>query len=152
MLCYSAAVAQETLAPTPTLGGIEEVYLAKDNGEGKAGDQVTEFDVTDIPIHCVVLLGSTGKMTVKMNFVAVKVLGVKSETKVVTAIYTTKNGQNRVNFTGRPEGKWTTGKYRVDIFLDGKLAKNVEFAITNNLKSAVDNTKSEFGLKPQKQY
>jgi hypothetical protein len=38
-------------------------------------------------------------------------------------------GQNRVNFTGRPDGKWTPGKYRVDIFLDGKAAKNVEFDI-----------------------
>jgi len=70
-----------------------------------------------------------GKVTIKMNFVAVSVNGVKPETKVVTASYTTKDGQNRVNFTGRPDGKWTPGKYRVDLFIDGKATKNLEFEI-----------------------
>jgi len=108
---------------------IEEVYLAKDDGEGRAGEQVTEFRTTDVPIYCVVLLESDATTVIKMNFVAVSVAGVKPETKVVTATYTTKGGQNRVNFTGRPDGKWTPGKYRVDLFLDGKIAKNVEFEI-----------------------
>ena len=111
------------------VGGIEEVYLAKDDGNGKAGDQVTEFRTTDVPIYCVVLLESDKSTVVKMNFVAVNVTGVKPETKVVTASYTTKGGQNRVNFSGRPEGKWTPGKYRVDLFLDGKKARDVEFNI-----------------------
>ena len=116
-------------AATPEAPGIEQVYLAKDDGDGKAGDQVSEFRTTDIPIYCVVLLESDAKTVVKMNFVAVSVSGVKPETKVVTASYTTKEGQNRVNFSGRPEGKWTPGKYRVDLFLDGKIVKNVEFEI-----------------------
>lgn len=127
LLCCHAAFGQ--LAPAEIKDGIEEVYLAKDDGEGKAGEQVTEFRTTDIPIYCVVLLESDSKTVVKMNFVAVSVSGVKSETKVVTASYTTKEGQNRVNFTGRPDGKWTPGRYRVDLFLDGKIAKNIEFEI-----------------------
>jgi hypothetical protein len=108
---------------------IEEVYLAKDDGNGKAGEQVTEFRTNDIPIYCVVLLESDATTVVKMNFVAVGVSGVKPETKVVTASYTTKQGQNRVNFSGRPDGKWTPGKYRVDLFLNGKKAKDLEFEI-----------------------
>jgi hypothetical protein len=126
-----AAFAQNA-AQTASAGGIEEVYLAKDDGNGKAGEQVSEFRTTDVPIYCVVLLESDAATVVKMNFVAVSVAGVKPETKVVTASYTTKNGQNRVNFTGRPEEKWTPGKYRVDLFLDGKKAKDVEFDIKNN--------------------
>lgn len=113
--------------PAPPV--VEDVYLAKDDGDGNAGDVVSEFRVTDVPIYCVVLLEGRGKAVVKMNFVAVNVGGVKPETKVVTASYTTNEKQNRVNFTGRPESKWTAGKYRVDVFLDGKLAKNVEFEI-----------------------
>jgi hypothetical protein len=108
---------------------IEDVYLAKDDGSGQAGEIVTEFRTTDVPIFCVVVLDTNEKVTVKMNFVAVSVGGVKADTKVVTASYTTSQGQNRVNFTGRPEGKWTPGRYRVDIFLDGKVVKNVEFDI-----------------------
>jgi len=114
-----------------TAAGIDQVFLAKDDGSGKAGEQVTEFRTTDIPIYCVVLLGSGAKAVVKMNFVAVNVAGVKPETKVVTSSYATKEGQNRVNFTGHPEGNWTAGKYRVDLFLDGKKVKDVAFEIKN---------------------
>lgn len=118
---------------------IEEAYLAKDDGEGRAGEQVTEFRTTDMPIYCVVLLDSPVKAVVKMNFVAVSVAGMRPETKVVTASYTTKEGQNRVNFTGRPDGKWPPGKYRVDLFVDGKIAKNVEFEI-RGLRAVGGNT------------
>lgn len=122
----AAAYAQGDVPPAPI---VEEAYLAKDDGNGKAGEQTSEFSTADIPIYCVVLLDTQRTVTVKINFVAVSVAGVKAETKVVTASYTTKEGQNRVNFTGRPEGLWTSGKYRVDIFLDGKAAKAVEFEI-----------------------
>ena len=115
-----------------TSSGIEEVYLARDDGKGKAGEQVNEFKITDVPIYCVVLLESNAKAVVKMNFVAVAVSGVKPDTKIVTASYTTKDGQNRVNFTGRPDGTWTPGKYRVDLFLDGKLVRDLEFTIRGN--------------------
>ena len=127
LLSCAAAMAQTPVSSPPA--GIEEAYLAKDDGAGKAGEQVTEFGTTDIPIYCVVLLESNQAAVVKMNFVAVAVAGVKPETKVVTASYMTKDGQNRVNFTGRPDGKWTPGKYRVDLFLDGKITKTVEFQI-----------------------
>ena len=125
-MSFHAGLAQSEPAKTD---GIEEVYLAKDDGNGKAGEQVTEFRTTDIPIYCVVLLDSNASTVVKMNFVAVNVTGVKPETKVVTASYTTKGGQNRVNFTGQPDGRWTPGKYRVDLFLDGKKTREVEFYI-----------------------
>ena len=40
LLFCQMALAQEP-QPTPSTG-VEEIYLAKDDGEGKAGDQVTE--------------------------------------------------------------------------------------------------------------
>ena len=125
--------AQGDHAPAPA---VEELYLAKDDGKGKAGDQVSEFGTSDIPIYCIVLLERAAKVTVKMNFVAVRVSGVKTDTEVVTASYITKEGQNRVNFSGRPDDKWTPGKYRVEIFLNGKIAKNVEFEIKSIGSSA----------------
>lgn len=124
------SLAQQQTAPaSPASPSIEEVYLARDNGNGKAGDQAQEFRTTDVPIHCVVVLDSPGKVTLKMNFVAVKVAGVKPETKVVSASYTTSEKQNRVNFTGMPDGAWTPGRYRVDLFIDGKAARSIEFDI-----------------------
>ena len=126
LLAVTAASAQAEPSPSPS---VEEIYLAKDDGNGKAGEQVTEFRTTDVPIYCVILLESNVKTVVKMNFVALRVSGVKPETKVVTATYTTTEGQNRVNFSGRPDGQWTPGRYRVDLFLNGKIVKNVEFEI-----------------------
>ncbi len=139
LLCLFVAVClnAQSRAPLALATTIEDVHLAKDDGIGGPGEQVTEFRTTDVPIYCVILLDSQEKTLVKMNFVAVKVTGVKPETNVVTASYTTKNGQNRVNFTGRPDGKWTPGKYRVDLFLDGKIVRNVEFEIKATGVSAV---------------
>jgi hypothetical protein len=123
--------AQGDPAPAAPSDGLEELYLAKDDGTGKAGDVVTTFSTSDIPIHCIVQLDSVRVATVKMSFVAVKVPGVKPETRVVSASYTTKENQNQVNFTGRPDKVWTSGRYRVDIFLDGKLARSYDFLIEN---------------------
>lgn len=144
---FSLAAFAQSEPPTPP--AVEEVYLAKDDGNGKAGEQVTEFRTNDVPIYCVVLLDTNAKVTVKMNFVAVDVAGVKPETKVVTASYVTKEGQNRVNFTGRPDDKWTPGKYRVDLFLDGKPAKNVEFEIKGSA-AGVNTSANSFQPPPPK--
>lgn len=129
--------AQAEPAPTPAGVGVEDVYLAKDDGSGKPGDVVSSFGPSDIPIHCIVQLDSMKIATVKMVFVAVSVPGVKPETKVVTTSYTTKENQNQVKFTGRPDKEWTAGKYRVDVFLDGKLAKSHDFLINKAANAPV---------------
>ena len=106
-----------------------EVYFAKDDGTGKAGEEATSFVTTDIPIYCVVQLDSSVPTTVKMNLVAVAVPGVKAETKVVSTTYTTKDNQDRVNFSGSPAGQWVAGRYRVDIFVGGAAVVSREFAV-----------------------
>ena len=107
---------------------IEKIYLAKDD-KGKAGAEAESFSTTDIPIHCVIYLKSDKPTIIKMNFIAVKVAGVKPETKVISASYKTVGSQNQVYFTGKPEGLWTAGSYRIDIFVDGEAAGNKEFEI-----------------------
>ncbi|MGQ0540742.1 MAG: hypothetical protein ACT4O9_02680 [Blastocatellia bacterium] len=110
-------------------GIVESIYLAKDDGAGKAGEEAVEFTTSDIPIYCVVLLKTTDPAAVKMNLVAVSVPGVKAETRVVSTSYKTKDGENRVNFSGRPDGRWVAGKYRVDVFIDGVRETSLEFKI-----------------------
>jgi hypothetical protein len=122
-----------------TANSISEIYLAKDNGNGKAGEAATDFITTDVPIFCVVKLDLAQPTEVKMNLVAVNVKGVKAETNVITTVYKTTDEQNRVNFKGQPEKVWVAGTYRVDIFLDGKLATGQEFEI---LKSRVVDEKT----------
>jgi hypothetical protein len=111
---------------------VEELYLARDDGKGKAGEIAQNFFINDIPIHCVVRLDSMKPVTVKMIFVAVKVNGVKPETKVITTKYKTNGEQSEVSFTGKPDKFWTAGNYRIDIFIEEKQAKSVEFEILKN--------------------
>lgn len=129
LFAFSAFAQEDEKIVQPETVAVEQVYLAKDNGEGKAGDVVESFLTTDVPIHCIVELNSTKPTVVKMNLVAVKVSGVKPETRVITVSYTTNGRQNRVNFKGKPDGAWTVGTYRVDIFIDGKLATGQSFEI-----------------------
>lgn len=125
----AAAQVEDDKTQLPETVAVEQIFLAKDNGEGKAGDETENFLTTDIPIYCVVQLNSPKATTVKMNLVAVNVQGVKAESKVITTSYKTNGKQNRVNFTGRPDGIWTVGKYRIDIYLDDKLATGKTFEI-----------------------
>jgi|SRR5687767_9062458 len=128
LVCCFAVAGQES-GEADDLVGIAELYLAKDDGSGKAGDQATNFITTDVPIYCVVQLNSATPVTVRMNLVAVAVPGVKAETRVVSTSYTTRDNQDRVNFTGRPTGQWVAGLYRVDIFIDGSPVISREFAV-----------------------
>lgn len=124
--------------------GIEELYLAKDDGEGRAGDPETAFTTSDVPIYCVVQLDSTRPATVKMSLVVVKVPGVKTETKIVAASYKTNGRQSRVNFTAAPDGQWIAGSYRADIFIDGKLvaSKTLEIQKTVGAAAAASTVKN----------
>lgn len=139
----SSAFGQE--AGAPKASGVEQLYLAKDDGTGNAGDPALDFLTTDVPIFCVVVLDSNLPVTVKMNLVVVNVPGVRSETKVVSTRYTTKNKEDRVNFSGNPHGLWTAGKYRVDIYIDDKLVKKHDFEI----RGAKTPVKTASGFSPK---
>lgn len=110
---------------------IEQIFLARDNGEGKPGEESTTFLPSDIPIFCVVTLKGFDIADVKMTLVAVRVAGVRPESKIVTASYRTKPGQNRVIFTGRPDGVWVSGNYRIDIFVSGVKVRSVTFNVAD---------------------
>jgi hypothetical protein len=125
------ASAQQPESSAPA--GLADFYLAKDDGKGKAGEQVFAFSTSDVPIYCVVQLDSLESATVKMNLIVVSVPGVKAGTKVVSTSYTTKENENRVNFTGRPVGQWLAGRYRAEIYIGSTLAVSREFAVQSPL-------------------
>jgi hypothetical protein len=126
---FAAEVLSQESDAAATKVGIADIYLAKDDGNGKAGEAAGSFVTTDVPIYCVVQLDSAEPVTVRMQLVAVSVPGVKPETTVVATSYKTRDLQDRVNFTGRPQGQWVAGRYRVDIFIDDMAAGSREFAV-----------------------
>lgn len=111
---------------------IAEIFLARANAEGKAGDVAQDFLVTDIPIFCVVRFTAPTVAAVKMDLVAINVPGVKGEVKVVSTTYTTKQTEDRVNFSGRPHGNWVAGRYRADVFVGDKKVRTIEFEIKSS--------------------
>ena len=139
ILFAAIAAAAQNYIPEDT-GPVSEVYLARADEDGFAGEAVEEFVVTDIPIFCVVRLVSMETTTVKMNLVAVKVPGIKNESSVVSTVYTTKDGENQVDFSGKPRGKWVAGTYRADIFVGDKKAASLEFRIRTAAPAAAGNS------------
>lgn len=132
LLLLSAAMFGQGIreaSPEIAADPIDTIVLSRDNGEGKPGEETATFLPNDIPLYCVITLKNFDVVTVRMNLVAVKVGGVKPETKVVSASYTTKNGQNRIIFTGRPDGRWEPGNYRIDVFIGGGKVRSVPFTV-----------------------
>jgi hypothetical protein len=115
---------------------IDEIFLAKAGADGKAGEAAEQFNITDVPIFCVVRLHTPGVASVKMDLIAANVAGVKPGSKVVSTSYTTRADEDRVNFKGRPQGLWVVGRYRVDIYVDDKKVRNIEFDIKSTSTEA----------------
>ena len=150
LLAFSAVAQEVKNTPQTETVAVEQMFLAKDNGEGKAGDEAESFLTTDIPIYCVIQLNSTTPATVKMHFVAVNVQGVKAETRVISVSYKTNGKQNRVSFTGKPEKIWAAGDYRIDIFIDDKLALGRSFEIkTSPIEAQKTVTKPQSFVSPK---
>jgi len=130
-LCLTGnGISQESDAPpVPSVSELAEAFLAKKGIDGQAGEPAANFLVTDIPIFCVVRLASPGVASVRLDFIAANVAGVKPESKVVSLRYVTKDAEDRVNFSSKPHGLWVAGKYRIDIFVGTKKVSAIEFEI-----------------------
>lgn len=130
LLFSLAAFGQPPAVPKEKpLVGIESIVLMRDDGNGNADQETAIFGQTDVPIHCQIFLDSFIPSTVKMNLVATNVKGLKAESKIITVSYKTNGEQNIVNFKGSPNDVWIAGKYRIDVFVNEKLAGNKEFEI-----------------------
>ena len=57
----------------------------------------------------------------------------------MAAGYNTKEKQDRVYFTGRPDGKWVPGMYRIDIFVEDRKERSVTFEVQGTAAPAAAN-------------
>ncbi len=140
LLCFNL-FAQSEKNDDDSAIGVEEISLARDDGNGKAGEITAKFYTTDVPIYCIVQLNSGKFANVKMNIVAVKADGYKPETKVISVNFTTKENHDRVTFNASPEKVWSAGSYRVDILINGKFADSSGFEIEKHLPETKNKVK-----------
>ncbi|MGI8468483.1 MAG: hypothetical protein ACR2N3_08525 [Pyrinomonadaceae bacterium] len=133
--------AQEENADDNAPVGVEQISLMRDDGAGKAADEIENFSTADKILHFRIQLSSRKPANVKMILVAADVAGLKPETKSVTVRYKTNGKQNIVNFTASPEDSWLAGKYRADVYIDDKIADKKEFEIQKPAKE-IENEKT----------
>ncbi len=108
---------------------ITKVTLKRDNGSGEPGDAVDKFLPSDrIQFFEAELSSMLGPGTkVHWVFTAVDTTAGK-DIKVAEADVDVLAG-NKLSANVSLENDWPTGKYRADIFINGKLIKSVDYTV-----------------------
>ncbi len=134
-LLSASAQTEDTESNDNDETNVTNITLARKDSDGNIVEDVEVFYPTDIPIYCYVDLSLAKPVLVRVNFIAVKVKGVRPNSKTLSVSYKTKNGENFVTFTGKPEKIWSVGSYRVDILINKKLVKSKEFVVERKPRS-----------------
>ncbi len=110
-------------------GALENVHLARDDGRGRAGETVTGFKPTDNPLYCVVQLREPKDGTkVKAEWIVVNA-GGERDTKFLEKEFKTTGEMDVVTFTAKLPREWPDGDYKVNVFVNDKLEKSLDFQI-----------------------
>ena len=97
------------------------MVLARDDGHGNPGTQVTSFRPSDNPLHCVVRLAKAKKgLRVHFRWIVIEGDGVKNLV-VLENVYTARDERDlAVNNEWRRKTKaWPPGTYRVEAMVEG---------------------------------
>ena len=108
---------------------IQEMHMAKDNGRGAPGDETDSFEPGDRTVHCVVKLKEAkGGTKMKFSWWIVDAEGSKNQ-KIKDIDYSTKPLENIVHGHLTLPQDWPTGKYKVQVYVNGDLDRTVEYSI-----------------------
>lgn len=107
---------------------VDKIYMAEDNN-GKAGDETTSYAPGDRTVHCIIDLNKAKKGTeVRFVWKAVDVAGSQNE-EIKTIDYTTNSFENKVHGHLTLPRDWPTGKYRVEVSINGSLDKTIDYTV-----------------------
>ncbi len=110
-------------------GAIDELHMAKDDGNGDPGDKTNAFSRGDRTIHCVAKLADVKAGTkMKFSWFIVDAGGSKNE-KIKDIDYTTRAQENIVHGHLTLPQDWPSGKYRVEVFVNGNLEKTAQYSV-----------------------
>ena len=108
---------------------IKEIYMAKDDGSGKPGDHTNTFGPDDHTIHCVATLKEAKAGTeMKFSWWIVDADGTQNK-KIKDIDYKTRTLENVVRGHLSLPTDWPTGKYKVQVYVDGNLDKTVPYSV-----------------------
>jgi hypothetical protein len=109
---------------------VSEIRMAKDDGSGDPEEGSTEvFGPNDRTIHCVIKLKDSDSGTkIKFSWIIVEAEGAKNE-KIKEIEYTTKALENVVHAHLTLPRDWPKGKYKVDVYVNDKLDKTINYTV-----------------------
>jgi hypothetical protein len=108
---------------------IEEVHMAEDSGNGQPGASTNLFSPENRTIHCVAKLADAKSgTTLRFSWFIVDAGGSQNQ-KVKDIDYTTSERENVVHSNLTLPNDWPTGKYKVEVFVNGKLEKTAQFSV-----------------------
>jgi hypothetical protein len=103
---------------------IGDAWMARDS-EGT--ERTTTFAPSEV-FHCLVdLKNAPDDTTVKASWTAVEVEGADPNTFIDEAVLTT--GSDSLHFELSNNGLWPNGHYKVDLYLNDKLDRTLEFDV-----------------------
>ena len=108
---------------------IEKIHMAKDNGRNAPGDETSSFSPDDRTIHCVVKLKKAQRGTaMKFSWWIVDADGSQNQ-KIKDIDYTTRTLENIVHGHLTLPQEWPSGKYKVQVFVNGDLDRTINYTI-----------------------
>ncbi|HEX5414879.1 MAG TPA: hypothetical protein VFZ25_04375 [Chloroflexota bacterium] len=109
--------------------GVDSVTLMRDDGSGHAGDTVTDFKPTDHKLYAEAKLNqSTSGVSAKAIWLAVDTTAGKNIT-IAQVDLGTLEGATTLNTNLSVPRDLPVGKYQVDFYLNGKVAKSAMFNV-----------------------
>lgn len=124
-----SATPESAASDATSTGAISELHMAKDNGNEEPGDETNSFGPDDRTIHCVAKLADAKAGTqMKFSWFIVDAGGSKNE-KIKDIDYTTRALENIVHGHLTLPRDWPSGKYKVEVFVNGNLEKTAQFSV-----------------------
>lgn len=114
---------------TTAVTSVNDLHMARDDGKGNPGEETDHFGPEDRTIHCVAELKEAKPgSSIRFSWVIVEAQGAKDE-KLEESDYSTKPGEEVVHGQVTLPKDWPPGKYKVDVFVNGKLDKTIQFTV-----------------------
>jgi hypothetical protein len=116
-------------SPDASAGQVTNAKLAKDFTYGDVVNPTTSFYPGDREFHLVVDLSNAQEGTLVGAVWYAVDAGSYKNNKLDSETYTLKSGEDRVHVTLTNKENWPRGKYKVQVMLNSKLNRTLEFQV-----------------------
>lgn len=122
----SQATADTNLGPGLA---IKELHMAKDDGNGDPGEKTNTFEPGDRTLHCVATLKEAKSGTqMRFSWWIVDADGSQNQ-KIKEINYRTRALENIVHGHLTLPQNWPTGKYKVEVYVNGDLDQTAFYTV-----------------------